>query len=254
MALTMLSKSIFNAIEAQLSKREYVVKDRFAPMRSYSDFLELVVKGGFSPATVIDVGVADGTPWLYDAFPEAYLVLIEPQSAFAGPINAMLEKRSGEWHNIAVGDSEATTILNVMQSAPSSSSLLEMSAEHKQSYADRNIDASMETITVNVKRLDSLDHSHWPKPCLLKIDAEGFETQVIKGATSMLDHVDIVIAEIALNQAYGDNDFVDTLSAFKAAGFHLYDIIGMQARQRTGRVTMMDGVFVREGCDPLASV
>lgn len=250
----MLKKPILDAIEAQLSKRDYVVKDRFAPMRSYGDFLELVAKNGFAPATIIDVGVADGTPWLYDAFPEAYLVLVEPQSAFAEQINATLSTRKGEWHNIALGEVETTTTLHVMQSAPSSSSLLEMSDEHKASYAEREIDASVEQITVDVKRLDSLDSSHWQKPCLLKIDAEGFEVPVMKGAGGLLDNVDMVIAEIALNQAYGEGDFVEALTAFKALGFHLYDIINMQARQRTGRVTMIDGVFVREGFDPLASV
>lgn len=250
----MLKKLIFGAIEAQLSKRDYVVKDRFAPMRSYEDFLALVRRNGFVPSTIIDVGVADGTPWLYDAFPEAYLVLVEPQISFSEQIDATLATRKGEWHKIALGEVETTTQLHVMQSAPSSSSLLEMTDEHKASYAARDIDASVEQITVDVKRLDSLDSSHWQKPCLLKIDAEGFEVPVMMGAGRLLDNVDMVIAEIALNQAYGEGDFVETLSAFKALGFHLYDIINMQARQRTGRVTMIDGVFVREGFDPLALV
>jgi len=29
-----------------------------------------------APQTIFDVGVAKGTPWLYDAFPDAYFVLV----------------------------------------------------------------------------------------------------------------------------------------------------------------------------------
>src|SRR3954447_375084 len=37
-----------------------------------------IQKRGLSPRTVIDVGAARGTQPLYEAFPDAYLVLVEP--------------------------------------------------------------------------------------------------------------------------------------------------------------------------------
>ena len=40
--------------------------------------LQHVKRLGLAPATVIDVGVADGTRALYDTFPAAHLLLIEP--------------------------------------------------------------------------------------------------------------------------------------------------------------------------------
>jgi hypothetical protein len=34
--------------------------------------------GRYNPATIIDVGVASGTPELYAAFPNAFLLLVDP--------------------------------------------------------------------------------------------------------------------------------------------------------------------------------
>ena len=44
----------------------------------WDDSLQRFKKLGFEPKTVIDIGVATGTPALYRNFPEAYYILIDP--------------------------------------------------------------------------------------------------------------------------------------------------------------------------------
>ncbi len=41
---------------------------------------------GFKPGTLVDVGVATGTPELYEAFPKAYFLLVEALKAFEGDL------------------------------------------------------------------------------------------------------------------------------------------------------------------------
>src|SRR5712671_6297491 len=45
---------------------------------SIGEHCALLVRLGFKPGTIIDVGAADGTPGLYDCFPGADLLLIDP--------------------------------------------------------------------------------------------------------------------------------------------------------------------------------
>jgi hypothetical protein len=51
---------------------------RKGKVRDLADVLEHVTSLGFKPATVIDVGAAGGTVPLYDAFPRARHILLEP--------------------------------------------------------------------------------------------------------------------------------------------------------------------------------
>ena len=60
------------------------------------------------PRLVFEVGVCSGTPSLYQAFPEAYLVLVEPRAEYNDAIKGILEKHRGEVHHKAVGSSECS--------------------------------------------------------------------------------------------------------------------------------------------------
>src|SRR5256885_13873223 len=52
---------------------------RAKPTRnSIAEHCELLVRLVFEPKTIIDVGAADGTSGLYDYFPDADLLLIDP--------------------------------------------------------------------------------------------------------------------------------------------------------------------------------
>src|SRR5580658_5002833 len=64
--------------------------------------LEHVRRLGFRPHTVIDAGVADGTPELYKTFPEAHYILIEPLAEFVPAFRRIKESvASLEYHTAA---------------------------------------------------------------------------------------------------------------------------------------------------------
>jgi hypothetical protein len=74
--------------------------------------------------TVIDIGVLDGTPNLYEAFPNAHLVLIEALPTYRATCDDILSKRAstGEVHMVAAGakNGEATIVFDVDRPAISS--------------------------------------------------------------------------------------------------------------------------------------
>src|SRR5947209_20596337 len=64
--------------------------------RSLPPILAHYKRLGLAPATVIDVGVGAGTPDLYEAFPSARLVLVEPLVEWRPHLEQIRETRSAE--------------------------------------------------------------------------------------------------------------------------------------------------------------
>ena len=65
--------------------------------RTMADVLANVARLGFVPSIVIDVGVAKGTPALYNTFPDSYHLLIEPLEEFEDDIRSILKKYKGTY-------------------------------------------------------------------------------------------------------------------------------------------------------------
>lgn len=74
------------------------------------------------PRTVVDVGSGFGTLPLYEAFPNAYFILVEPLREYGASIEAILEKHKGEIHYKAVGNEEGWLEINVNKANPQLSS------------------------------------------------------------------------------------------------------------------------------------
>jgi hypothetical protein len=67
-------------------------------MRKANEFFDHLKNVGFQPETIIDVGVARGTIDIYDAYPDAYYVLIEPVEEFKPDLVDLLKRLKGEYH------------------------------------------------------------------------------------------------------------------------------------------------------------
>lgn len=64
---------------------------------SMAEVLDHFAALGFSPATVIDVGVASGTPALYTRFPNARHLLIEPLEEFEERLQTICSRYDAEY-------------------------------------------------------------------------------------------------------------------------------------------------------------
>jgi len=51
---------------------------RRASVPSFDHIASHIRRAGLTPVTVFDIGVAEGTPWLYRGFPAAKFVLVDP--------------------------------------------------------------------------------------------------------------------------------------------------------------------------------
>jgi FkbM family methyltransferase len=195
-------------------------------------------KRGLYPRTIIDVGVAGGTPPLYEAFPEAYLVLIEPLAEFNDSLERILTKRDGEYLTSAVGATEGTASIVVDQEGPWMSSFMQEVHRDTSGFSRR---------TVPLRTLDSLmKEREWEAPYGVKIDTEGFERDVIKGATELLSQTQFVIAELSVIRRFeGSYSFAEFLGLMEERNFAIYDVIDAQKLVPNASILFMDVMFRR---------
>jgi FkbM family methyltransferase len=199
-------------------------------------------KAGFSPQTIVDVGVGvDGTPQLYEAFPEALLVLIEPLREHEPTLKAILKEYEGEHFLTAVGAKEEDLSINVEPNKSGRSSF----------YTRTDFTSTgdpVETREIPVTTLDALMREHnFRPPFGLKIDTEGFEYQVIEGAPNFLLQTQFVIAEVSVAKRFtGGYSFAEFIQIMNKNGFSLCDILHAQKpRGPASELRFVDAMFKR---------
>lgn len=183
---------------------------------------------------IIDVGVANGTPSLYARFPEAYLDLFEPVKAFRSAIEEnILSSRDSRLHPIALSDWHGFGLM--IRPGTSGGVLLP-------SIGCEPIDRP-DGQQVVVRRLDEvLSASQLKGPTLLKVDTEGTELAVLKGATNILQSIDTVVIETHFRRR--NTCTPDEVQRFLANyGFMLTDVLGGEVIE--GCVACLDLVFQR---------
>jgi FkbM family methyltransferase len=190
----------------------------------------------FSPATVIDVGAGAGTPKLYAAFPDAHHVMIEPLAEFAPRLQRRVEEDGAEYVPAAAGDVKGSATIHVDKRSLWESSLLEATWGDPETRQAR---------TVEVTTLDSLvSDRRWAPPFGLKIDTEGFEDRVIRGAREVLAHTQFVIAEVSVGRRFEDSyTFPEFIALMDDAGFSPCDVLD-GLKTENGFTVFVDVMFV----------
>ena len=195
---------------------------------------------GFEPKTIIDVGVARGTPDLYNAYPDAHLLLIEPVIEFRDDIEKILAQRPGVYLGVALGSEPGERELYIEPQRPLLTSF----------YGRHSLERTGDEPILRRVPVDTLDNAvasaSCPAPYGLKIDAEGSELEVIRGATETLRQTDFIIAEVSvLPRFQGSYDFAEFIGELDARGFELCDILDI-GRADSSHVTFLDLVLQRK--------
>ncbi len=86
------------------------------------------------------------------------------------------------------------------------------------------------------------------KNIFLKIDVQGFEQEVLKGAQQMLDKAKGVEMEISLVPLYENQKWLlpEILEYMKQKGFTLTSIVPAFTDNKTGIVLQCNGIFFRQ--------
>jgi FkbM family methyltransferase len=154
--------------------------------------------------------------------------------------------RDGAWEVVhaAVGEAPGETIVNISRNSLSSSVLpilpAHLDAEPAAAYVGRET-APMVTLDAVYDRYAAARVHPF-----IKIDAQGYERQVLAGANASLARAVGVQVELSLVPLYeGAMSFDEGLDIMRQAGLELARLDPVLEDQRTGRLLQCDGVFAR---------
>jgi FkbM family methyltransferase len=207
-------------------------------MRTMAASLEQLKSVGFQPRTVVDVGVAHGTPPLYAAFPDAYFFLFEPVADFERDIQSILKNVRGEYELCGLGAASTAATIFVSPRIVDSSLM-----HHGIDPADSRLR------TVPIRTLDDVFAGKKVEPpILLKTDCQGGDLAVIQGGTRFIAQCDVIIMEVGMFRYWSVRtpDFADVILEMRARGFVPYDFLDYMPRPHDGALGQLDVVFVKE--------
>lgn len=191
----------------------------------------------FKPKTVIDIGVAYGTPGLYGTFENVHYHLIEPLKEYKNVMEKLKEQYPLSYTIAAAGEKEDSISMNVHPDLSGSSILDESEGKH--------VDGEQRTVR-QITLDKEVEENGLEGPFLIKIDVQGFEIEVLKGANSLLVDTEVIILEVSLFQFYKNAPtFVETINFMNNIGFTVYDIFSGIYRPLDDALGQVDIVFVK---------
>jgi FkbM family methyltransferase len=204
---------------------------------------ELTVRG---LELVLDVGASAG--YFVDAVRrQGYtgrIVSFEPLAeAFAELEQRVQDDPLWETRRLALSDHDGEADLQVAGNSWSSS-LLAMKARH---VASAPASAVVRSERVPLARLDTIwdGLSHGDR-AYLKLDVQGAELDVLRGAERALGDVDVVEAELSLVELYAGQPLLPDVVAFlEPRGFALVQLEPEFTDPQTGAILQLNGIFVR---------
>ncbi len=212
------------------------------PIGEVDRFFEDLRARGFVPRGIVDVGAHRGD-WARMAaavFPEAQYVLIEPQAELTAELRVVAANlKRGELVAAGAG-AEPGELYQTIWDDLAGSTFVPKADPAK-------IDAGRQRRT-HVTTLDAVvavrpDFA----PDLVKIDVQGFEVEVLRGAESLFGRTEIFIVETSLFVASKRRPKCrDVINFLADRGYEIYDIPGWLRRPADGALGQVDLAFARD--------
>lgn len=199
-----------------------------------------------APRSVLDVGanVGDFAVFARELLPTARIVCFEPLAdCHAKLVRRMADRPRFTAYQCALGSHSAQGAVH-RSGLVAASSLLPV-ADLTKDAVPRT--ACVGTEMVSVRKLDDL----WPElsiesPVFMKVDVQGYELEVFRGAQAVLRHIDALLVEVSFQELYvGQPLFAEVHEFLRGAGFRFEGTVDQWRHPRDGRAMQADAVFVR---------
>jgi FkbM family methyltransferase len=197
---------------------------------------------------VLDVGANEGQygSGLRAIGYRGRMVSFEPLSSAHAVLTRNAQGDAG-WQihsRAAIGDSDGEITINIAGNNVSSS-VLPMLAQHANAAPESQYIGSEK---VPLVRLDSVATAYAAsaQSVFLKIDTQGFEAAVLRGASQLLHKCRAVQLEMSLTPLYAGQELWDYfVRELTAMGFELWTVLPGFVEASTGRSLQFDAIFVR---------
>ena len=197
-------------------------------------------------STILDVGANQGQFALSARYfyPKADIHSFEPVPGVYNTLFQNTRKATSiNTYNFALG-STSGTLEFYSNDYSHASSALQVSSLQQQMLPHT---AAVNKIKVPVKKMDDLlTNISFTSPVLLKLDVQGFEKEVLKGAARSLDKVDYLLFETSFVQMYDGEPLFDEMHNFvKELGFEFIAPVGF-LQTNDLQILQMDLLYKRK--------
>ena len=195
---------------------------------------------GFNPKRIVDVGAHYGawTDMAKDIFPDAAVHMVEAQPSKAPALDEVASRLAGVTYSIALlgpHPAKAATFYEQDARFESGSSVL----KEQSSVGGRAVTYPMQTLD------DLLAKQGLGRADFLKLDVQGYELEVLKGASTTLGQAEAVLMEVSLIPINQGAPLLHEAVSFMAdRGFRVYDVCSFIRRPLDRALWQSDFIFV----------
>lgn len=175
--------------------------------------------------TIIDVGANVGQSALYfrNWFPKAQIHCIEPIDASFLELKSKIKELKISCYNVGLGSEEKKVLFKVLKKEPNSvqNSIQEPGIDNIKNdnfYLEEKVLLPLDTF-LEVNEISQIDY--------LKIDTEGYDLEVLKGASATLKNqrVKFIQVEASMNPYNKDHvSFFEMIDYLKNYNYHLFGL------------------------------
>jgi FkbM family methyltransferase len=228
---TRVSERVFSCVSDRYKYRHGVI--------DLASSVQNLRQNGFRPGTVIDVGAYHGewTRTLNKIYPDSRFLMVEANPDKEPVLAAVSADLGGRatYRMALLGAASATSVPYYLMGTGSSVLPETTSLPRSVIYRD-------------MTTLDEVAESaRFPAPYLLKLDVQGYELEILRGAGRVLKDTEAVLLEVALIE-YNEGAplFAEVIAFMQARGFVAYDLAGFYRRESDDALFMLDILFVLE--------
>ena len=204
-----------------------------------SNFCKSLIKTGFIPKHIIDIGANRGgwTRVILEYFPDAYYTLFEPQPWLKQFMGNLLSNNKITLNQIGVGDQSGILSFTIVDREDSCS--FKYNKEEAEELGYQQVEIPVVTLNEHLKK------SNKPNPDIIKIDAEGFDLKVLKGASNYFGKTEVFLVEVGVMNKDFKNSCLEVMIFMEQNGYTLFDVTDLN-RPYKNCLWLMELVFVKK--------
>jgi FkbM family methyltransferase len=208
-------------------------------MHPHISHLQLLKDRGYTPSNLLDIGACFGewTEAFHVVFPNTDALLIEGNEER----RPALEKFGQPFEMALLGDSDKPSCKFYVGDAASTGG--NSIYREKTNFYFRETEVPMHTLDGLLAATGRSD-VHYD---FMKLDVQGAELDILKGATQTLKHTQFILMELrVLDYNDGAPTFAEAISFMDQAGFRLCNLFEMNSWLGTSLLSEMDVLFARK--------
>jgi FkbM family methyltransferase len=212
------------------------------PVTELEKFFRSLVRLEYLPRHVVDVGAnrGDWTRLALHNLPDARYKLFETNPRLHGLLADLASEYDAVTvHPVGVGSVDGELPFTLHERDDSGTFSMTLDQATREGFGQ---------VAIPIRRLDDvLRGAAAPPVDLLKVDAEGFDLEVLAGAPETLEAAEIVLVECAVMSKRFSNDVRSVVNYMHSNGFHPLDITDINRTQKHGSLWLIEMAFVKAG-------